>query len=81
MTIRELQRHFDRRGDARDNDVDVGNCLNATEIRVILNSALSRRPIQMREEDMTRFVDTKGKWGKNHVMMAEKGAWVVRCPG
>ena len=80
MTIRELQRDFDRRRDAGDDDVDGGNCLNATEIRIIPNSALSRtyrRPIQMREEDMTSFVETKGKWGEDHVMMAEKGAWVV----
>ena len=82
MTIRELQSHFDRPPpDAGEDSADVGNCLNATEIRIIPNSALSRRhrrPIQMREEDMTRFVDTKGKWGKDHIMVAEKGAWVVR---
>ena len=81
MTIRELQRHFDRRRDAGDDGVDGGNCLNATEIRIMPNSALSRtyrRPIQLREEDMTRFVDAKGKWGRDHVMIAEKGAWVVR---
>ena len=83
MTIRELQLHFGRHRDARDNNVEVGNCLNATEIRIIPNSPLSRtyrRPIQMREEDMTRFVDTKSRWGNDHVMMAEKGAWVVSAP-
>ena len=84
MTIRELQSHFDRPRDAGDDDLDVGNCLNATKIRIIRNSALSRtyrRPIQMREEDLTEFVDTKGKWGKDHVMMVENGAWVVRRLG
>ena len=70
MTIRELERHFIRRRDAGDNHVDVDNCLNATEIRIIPDSALCRtyrRPVQMREEDMTGFGDTKGKWGKDHV--------------
>ena len=84
MTMRGLQRHFERRRDAEDNDVNVGNCLNATEIRIIPSSALSRtyrRPIQMREEDMTRFLDTKGKWGKDHVITAAKGAWVARRLG
>ena len=49
MTIHELQSHFNRRRVSSDNDVDAGNCLNATEIRIVPNSALSgtyRRPFQ-----------------------------------
>ena len=77
MTIHGPQRCLDRHRDARDDDVDAGNSLNAKEIRTVLNSALSRAygyPIQSRVEDMTKFVDTKGTWGTDHVMIAEKRA-------
>ena len=35
----------------------------------------------MREEDLTKHVDTKDMWGEDRVLMAENGAWVIRRPG
>ena len=84
MTVREMQPHFEGRRAASENGADTGNCLNATEISRVRNSVLSqayRRPTPIVEEDMTRLVDTKGRWGKDDVMMAERGAWVVSGSG